>query len=128
MVPHEACRAIGILLLEDEPSLRTGLAQMLRDDGHEVWDYAAPAEVPSLSDLDGVAVAVTDYEMPGKNGLAFADEFHAQHPDVPVLLMTAYRKPSLAAQVLDRPYLRILQKPVDYEAIHATIHEIARRA
>ena len=126
MVRRDACEAIGILLVDDELSFRTSLAAMLRDDGHEVRDYAAPAEVPPLRDLEDVAVVVTDYEMPGSTGLVLADDLHAHHPEMPVLLVTAYRTQSLEAQVLDRPHLRIVQKPVDYETIHTLIHEIVR--
>ena len=100
---------------------------MLRDDGHEVFDYGAPADVPSLRDLNGVAVVVTDYEMPGMTGLALADDVNAYHSEMPVLLVTAYQTQSLEAQALDRPYLRVVPKPVAYEAIHTIIHEIARR-
>jgi two-component system nitrogen regulation response regulator GlnG len=126
MVPHANCSAISILLLDDELAFRTSLAESLRDDGHPVRDYGAPAEVPSLADMDDVAILVTDYEMPGQTGLALADDFHAHHGDTPVLLVTAYRTHSLEAQILDRPYLRLVQKPVDYAAIHALIHEIAQ--
>lgn len=128
MNPHSGCKAIAILLLDDEPSFRTSLAETLRDDGHLVVDYGAPAEVPSLHDLKDVAVVVTDYEMPGKTGLALADDFHAHHPETPVLLVTGYQTQALESQVLARPYLRVLQKPVQYEAIHSLIHEVARRA
>ena len=99
------------------------LAEMLRDDGHEVRDYEAPAYLPGLATLENVAILITDYEMPGKNGFALADEFHTQHSDVPVILVTAYRTHSLDAQVLDRPFLRLVQKPVDYTVLHAMIHD-----
>jgi DNA-binding NtrC family response regulator len=128
MVHLNGCSAIGILLVDDETSFRTSLADILRDDGHEVLDYGAPVEVPPLADLPRVAVLVTDYEMPGKTGIELADAFHAHHPGVPVLLVTAYRTPSLEAQVNDRPYLRLFSKPVDYDAIHSLIHELASRA
>ena len=114
-----------ILLVDDEGSFRESLAEMLRDDGHEVFAYAAPAAVPPPSDLDDVGLLVTDYEMPGKNGLALADEFHAHHPAVPVLLVTAYRS-GLEAEAARRPFLRLAQKPIGYDALHRLIHECRR--
>jgi CheY-like chemotaxis protein len=47
---------------------------------------------------------ITDYEMPGENGFALADDFHTHYPRVPVILVTAHRTQSLDAQVLDRPF------------------------
>ena len=122
------CDAISVLLLDDEPSFRMSLAEMLRDDGHEVRAYAAPAHLPPLRTLENVAILVTEYEMPGKNGVALAEAFRAQHPDVPVILVTANRTQSLDAQVLARPYLRLVEKPLDYAVLHALIHDACAAA
>jgi DNA-binding NtrC family response regulator len=122
------CDAISVLLLDDEPSFRMSLAEMLGDDGHDVRAYAAPAHLPPLPTLENVAILVTDYEMPGKNGIILADAFHSQHPDVPVILVTAYRTHSLDAQVRARPFLRLVQKPIDYAVLHALIHDACAAA
>ena len=121
--PFTACTRTPakILIVDDEGPFRESLAEMLRDDGHEVLDYSDPAHVPPLNRLDGIDLVVTDYEMPGKNGLAFADEFHAQRPTVPVLLVTAYRS-GLDAEVARRPFLTMVQKPIGYDALHRAIH------
>ena len=115
-----------ILIVDDEGPFRESLAEMLREDGHVVLDYSAPAEVPPLSGLDGIGLLVTDYEMPGTNGLALADAFHAHHPRTPILLVTA-RHSVLHAEIVRRPFLRVVAKPIGYEALHRLIHEHAAR-
>lgn len=120
-----SCSAIRIVLVEDEPAFRESLAEMLRDDGHAVLAYAEPASIPPIDSLGRVDLLLTDYEMPGKNGLALADEFHARRPAVPVLLATAYRADVHAAA--QRPFLRLAQKPIAYDALHRLIHECAAR-
>jgi DNA-binding NtrC family response regulator len=114
-----------IVVVDDEGSFRESLAEMLREDGHEVLAYPAPAAVPPLGSLDGIGLLLTDYEMPGQNGLVLADDFHAHHPAVPVLLVTAYRS-GLDAEVARRPFLRLAQKPIGYDALHRIIHEARR--
>jgi two-component system nitrogen regulation response regulator GlnG len=126
MVLQDACSGLDILLVDDEISFRTSLAEMLRDDGHAVRDYGAPAQVPELGSLCDVALLVTDYEMPGRNGVELADEFHACHPDVPILLLTAYCSEVLEANVAARSFVRLVQKPIDYGALHALIHAAAK--
>jgi DNA-binding NtrC family response regulator len=113
-----------ILLVDDERSFRDSLADMLRDDGHEVLAYEAPAAIPPLDTLVGVELLLTDYDMPQTNGLELADRFHASHPTIPVLLATAYRT-GLDAEVARRPFVRMIQKPVPYDTLHALIHECA---
>jgi DNA-binding NtrC family response regulator len=97
---------------------------MLRDDGHEVLAYEAPAAIPPLDTLVGVELLLTDYEMPQTNGLELADRFHALHPTIPVLLTTAYRT-GLEAEVARRPFVRMIQKPIPYDTLHAMIHDCA---
>lgn len=36
-----ACAECPIILVDDEPTFRLALAEALRDDGHEVFDYLA---------------------------------------------------------------------------------------
>jgi two-component system response regulator GlrR len=108
--------------VDDEGSFRTSLAEMLREDGHEVLDYPEPAAVPPAGAMDRLDLLLTDYEMPGRNGLSLADEFHAHHPALPVLLVTAYRT-GLGAEAAQRSFLRIVQKPIGYETLHRMIHE-----
>lgn len=113
-----------ILVVDDEQPFRESLAEMLRDDGHVVLDYSQPAEVPPLGGLEGIDLLLTDFDMPGKTGLAFADEFHVQRPDVPVLLVTAHHA-GLEREVARRPFLRMIAKPVGYDLLHQVIHDCA---
>jgi DNA-binding NtrC family response regulator len=121
------CDTIRILLVEDEGAFRESLAEMLRDDGHEVLTFPDPAAIPPLDSIGTFGLLVTDYDMPGKNGLALADEFHAHHPTTPILLATAFRA-GLDTKVAHRPFLRLVQKPIAYDAIHRLIHESAAQS
>jgi len=91
LLPYPSCNEIPILLIDDDPSSRLGLSGALGDDGHKVFAFAFPAQVPADGRLLDGTLLVTDYEMPGENGMEFADRFHAARPDVPVVLMTAFR-------------------------------------
>ena len=56
-----------------------------------------------MAALRNVGVVVTDYHMPGRDGLQFADDFHRIHPDVPVILVTTDASGALEAAVRRRP-------------------------
>ena len=118
----QRCECMRILVLDDEDGFRGALAGNLRDDGHEVLEYDAPSAVPSLDKLDDVALVITDYHVPGENGLQFADRFHAAHPQIPVVMVTAYWSQQLEVQTGTRRYIRLMRKPIDYEEIHELLH------
>ena len=103
-----------ILLLDDDDTFRSALAETLRDDGYEVADYAEPSQLPPLGTFDRVTNVIADWQMPTSDGITFADKFHAVHRDVPVIVITAYSTDGLEAQVAARPFVQLLPKPVDY--------------
>ena len=123
-LPSPTCREIPVLLVDDDPSFRLGLSGALGDDGHEVFAFALPAEVPADGRLLDITLLVTDYEMPGENGVAFADRFHAARPEAPVVLMTAFPTHAVEAQAAVRPFLTVLSKPFDYDQFHTLLHEL----
>jgi DNA-binding NtrC family response regulator len=104
-----------VLLIDDDDEFRDALAAMLSDDGRTVWDFSRPGDVPDLERCRDVSAVVLDYEMAGENGLEFADRFHAVHPRVPVLMVTASCGGNLDAEVAKRGYMTMCRKPIDYD-------------
>lgn len=104
-----------VLLLDDDEDFRRALADNLADDGIVVHQFGRPSQVPPLDSLERLTMLILDYQMDGENGLDFADRFHASHPEVPVVMVTAYWSAHLDAEVERRGYLTLRRKPVDYE-------------
>jgi DNA-binding NarL/FixJ family response regulator len=117
------CRSLTVILVDDEPSFRQSLAEALRDDGHEVLDFPSGTTVPQFQTLP-LAILLTDFEMPGSNGIELADAFRRAHPSGHAILLSAYTIPAVDGAVAARPWLRFVSKPVDYETLHELIHEL----
>lgn len=124
---HLADRECVILLVDDDESFRSALAENLRDDGYAVIEYAAAQEVPPLGGLTEVSVVVTDYDMPGTDGLAFADRFHAAHPRVPIIMVTGSCATHLQTQATARGFFSLLPKPFPYDRLYRLLPQPARR-
>jgi DNA-binding NtrC family response regulator len=120
-----SCADVRIVVVDDDDAFRLGLAGLFRDDGHEVIDFSRPDLVPSFDQLGDVALLVTDLDMPGGNGFALADAFHAAHPSVPVILVTAFHGQAIEEEAARRPFLHLLHKPMRYEAVHDEVHRLA---
>lgn len=124
--PHTTAQpALTVVLVDDDDAFRHGLAESLREDGDAVVEYATPNEVPVLSALGEIHVVVTDYEMPGGDGLCLADRIHASTPAVPIVLLTACHGAALCADAATRPFLSLVYKPVDYAQLRALLHALA---
>ncbi len=125
---HTAADSLTVLLVDDDEVFRHGLAENLRDDGHVVFEYGKPGDVPPLSALDGVTVVVTDYEMPGSNGLYFADRVHTVQPHLPIVMLTAQREAPLEANAAARDFIQLVHKPVEYQHLHELLHALVGNA
>jgi DNA-binding NtrC family response regulator len=106
-----------VLLLDDDDDFRSALAANLVDDGYVVRHFARPGDLPPLTSFEGLTMLILDYQIAGEDGLAFADRFHATHPSVPVVMLTAYRSRFLDSQVASRDFITLHRKPVDYEEL-----------
>jgi PAS domain S-box-containing protein len=79
-----------ILVVDDEPLVRLGTAETLRDEGFEVEEADSAETALSLAPFDRFDCVVTDYLMPGMNGVELARLLKADRPSLPVLLLSGY--------------------------------------
>jgi CheY-like chemotaxis protein/two-component sensor histidine kinase len=104
-----------VLLLEDEPAVRTAISRMLKSLGYKVLEAALPSEGIGIArDFPGPLHAlVTDVVMPGMNGVEAAEAVRAFRHDIAVLFVSGY-----AADVLprgpDADELSLLAKPFPF--------------
>ncbi|HEX7406295.1 MAG TPA: response regulator [Candidatus Binatia bacterium] len=113
----------AVLLLDDDESFRNALAESLRDDGFAVIEYPTARDVPPLTALGEIRVVVTDYDMPGTDGLAFADKVRATYPGVPIIMVTGCCTVNLEDLAAARGVC-LLRKPLEYEILHNLLHRL----
>lgn len=117
-----------VLLLEDEPAVRTAISRMLRSLGYNVLEAALPSEGIGIARdfQDPIHALVTDVVMPEMNGVEAADAVRAFRQDIAVLFVSGY-----AADVLPRgpgaDELSLLAKPFTKAALAKALRETLSR-
>jgi PAS domain S-box-containing protein len=104
-----------VLVVDDDTLVRELLAQELEELGYEVSQAAdGLAALTVLDRGERVDLLVTDFSMPGMNGLALAQEARQRRPLLPVLLLTGYADAHVKLDVEDMQdeALVLLRKPV----------------
>jgi signal transduction histidine kinase len=87
-VPDKARR---ILVVDDDPLVGTGTAEMLADLGHNVVEAKSGAEAIAILEQDrSIDLLLTDHSMPGMTGLELATIVRATYPELPILLASGY--------------------------------------
>ena len=100
-----------ILLVEDDTDLREAISVTLRLGGvdHVAFECAEDA-LPAI-DPEVEQMLVTDFRLPGMNGLQLLAQAREKHPQLPVVVMTAYADTQLAVQALKGGARDFLIKP-----------------
>jgi CheY-like chemotaxis protein len=86
-----AARRAAILLVDDEDLVRVGTSEMLADLGYKVVAANSGAEaLRLLRSGEEFDMMITDYLMPGMNGVELVEEAKRLAPDMIVMLVTGY--------------------------------------
>lgn len=102
-----------ILLIDDEPTVRMLIADVLRELGYAVAEAANGPEGLAVLDAGGsVDLLITDVGLPGGlNGRQVADAVRARHAHVKVLFITGYVENTVLSADHPDGNLHILKKP-----------------
>jgi PAS domain S-box-containing protein len=122
-----------VLLVEDEPTVRAVVVQVLEALGYEVLEARDGEEALALARdskdaRSRIDLLITDVVMPRMGGLALAERLIAELPGLPVLYISGY--PARGAGYggrLDRNAV-LLEKPFTPQALASKVREVLERA
>ena len=105
-----------VWVVDDDRTVRIVLAQALRDAGYQVQAFdSARAALEALRLEASPQLVFTDVRMPGLDGLAFLDALKASHPQLPVIVMSAYTDIASTAGAFRGGAHEFLSKPFDLD-------------
>jgi two-component system, response regulator PdtaR len=115
-----------ILVVEDEPLIRIGMASLVEDAGYVALEARDADQAISLIERDpDVAVMITDVDMPGSmNGLRLAHFVRGQWPPIQVIVISG----KVGVSALELPTgARFFAKPCRDELLLAAVRELSGR-
>lgn len=77
-----------ILVVEDDPYVRSSLVDLLVVLGHTAQTSESSEEAWGMLEGEKFDILLTDFDLPGKNGLELALEVHRDYPAMRVIIMT----------------------------------------
>jgi len=122
---HKSTQAATVWVVDDDRSVRFVLTTALRDAGYTVEGFdSAAAALDALARQPVPDLLFTDVRMPGDDGLVLLDKLKAAHPQLPVIVMSAYTDVASTAGAFRGGAHEFLSKPFDLD----DAVELARRA
>jgi two-component system response regulator MprA len=110
-----------ILVVDDEPAIRTMVAEVLAMEGYPVLTAADGNEALQVIERGVPALLILDLWMPRLNGLALAHTLEERGIDIPIVVMTASNAADPWARSIGAKCY--LQKPFDLSDLLAAIEE-----
>jgi len=77
-----------LLVVDDEQEVRELMAQVLCQEGYHVLQADGAAEALRIATGATIHLLLTDFSMPGNDGLELTRRFRAVYPSVPVLMVS----------------------------------------
>jgi signal transduction histidine kinase len=118
--------ALEVLVVDDDPLVGAGTADMLEDLGHAVELASSAREaLEILSAGRSFDLVITDHAMPGMTGLQLAESLRESRPGLPVVLATGYADLPASGELAA---LSRLSKPFTQDELAAAICAAMRSA
>ena len=115
-----------ILVADDEPNLRRVLRAQLERDGWEVHLAEDGNAAWRMLNDHHIDVVISDLRMPGLDGMALLERMVSEHPDVPLIMITAHGTVDTAVEALKLGAFDYVTKPFDRDELKHVIDKAAR--
>ncbi|MDS9469429.1 response regulator [Paracoccus sp. MBLB3053] len=100
-----------IAVVDDDEAIRVGLSSLLRSENYRVGLFdCAEAFLGSLAQAMPQCL-LTDIQLPGLSGLDLQFRMRVDHPELPVMVMTAFPSENARQMALATGAIRFLSKP-----------------
>jgi len=110
-----------VLVIDDEKDMLTLLKRIINGEaGHEVTTHSDPFKALAELQAGAFDLVLTDLKMPKMNGIQVLERAKAVHPDMPVVIMTAYGTIENAVDAIRKGAFDYITKPFRRERILIT--------
>ena len=116
-----------VLIVDDEPNVSMVLAESLSGN-YQVETANTPEDALSLLRQSFYQLMITDYKMPGMNGLDLAREARRISPDTQIVLMTAFGTEGLKDAAGKLNLEGYISKPFSIKQIRAIVEQAVSQA
>jgi DNA-binding NtrC family response regulator len=110
-----------LLLVEDDPAIRTALLDALQHAGFQALGAGDAAGALAVLARHRVTVVVADYHLPGITGLDLLAAIRVATPATPLILYSGGMTSELVAEAHKFGVRAVLEKPVSAERLIAAI-------
>ncbi len=111
----------NVLVVDDEPDIRELLEITLSRMNLDSYAAANVREAKSLLDKEQFDLCLTDMKLPDGTGIELVEHIQAQHPQIPVAVITAFGSMEAAIKALKAGAFDFVSKPIDLKILRGLV-------
>ena len=120
-------QANTIIIVEDNDTMRLGMAESLRREGYTVYEFTdGPAALDHLAEKEA-HLLVTDLRMEPMNGIQLLEQVKKRHGHMEALLVSAYGSIAEAVQAMQLGAADFMTKPFSPDELRARVKKIMEK-
>ncbi len=113
----------NLLLVDDEPALRTLMAERLATRGFEVVTCESGERAIELLDQFAFDIVVTDLRLPGVDGGQVIDAARERYPGIVTIVITGFGTVKDAVDAIKRGASDFIAKPFQFDELMHVLHK-----
>jgi two-component system response regulator HydG len=126
-VRPETARKKRILIVDDEPSVRSGLEKLLVREGYQTAIASDGVSALAAIQENKPDLVVTDLRMPNMDGYELLHRIHDEHGTIPVIVVTGVNDVMSAVAAMRDGAEDYVTKPVDFDALNQALERAFSR-
>src|ERR1700758_5104141 len=100
-----------VLIVDDDPSIRTALSRLFKSVGFQTEVFASAADMLQSRLPDTPSCLVLDVRLPGQSGLDFQSELVKRNCHIPIIFMTGHGEIPMTVKAMKAGAIDFLPKP-----------------
>jgi len=124
---HET-QSQAILVVDDEPDMRTALSHLLSRNGYCVETASTGFEGIEKFKMEKYHVVITDVKMPEMSGMQVLEEVKKISPQVPVIMITGHGTITMAVGAMKQGASDYILKPFSAETLETAVRKVSFEA
>jgi DNA-binding NtrC family response regulator len=113
-----------VLVVDDEPEMRTALSHALNESGFCVESAASGSEAVIKCKKTTYSLVITDVKMPGMSGMKLLNEIRKRSPQLPVIMITAFGTINSAVEAMQEGAADYILKPFSFDTLESAVKKV----
>jgi len=119
---------LRVLVVDDDESILKLIKMRLEMEGYDAVTASSAEAALELARAEIFDVALLDYKLADKNGIALMSDLFQLNPEMPVIILTAYGTIKGAVEAMKKGAYGYITKPFDYDELLLQIRNSSEKS